>query len=585
MSTLATQQIKDRLSIVDVVSSYVKLEKAGKNFKAKSPFANERTPSFYVSPDRGMYYCFSTNQGGDIFTFVEKMEGVDFKGALKILAERAGVALTPMRREDADERDRLYAILEEATRFFEDTFRKTPEAQDYVKERGLNGKTILTWRVGYAPSGWDTLRAHLVSKRFKEHEIEKAGLIKKSEKGSGYYDRFRGRVMFPISDTSGRVIAYSGRVLPHASNPEYKPDAAKYINSPETALFSKSHVLYGYSLAKNTIRKLNCSILVEGQMDVVLSHQAGYTNTVASSGTALTPEQLGLLARLSNNLVMAFDADRAGISSAGKGITLALGRGMDVKVAALPQGADPADLVRKGSEAWRSVVRGAKHVIDFYLDYLSEVHKDARRLRLSVGEIIVPFLAQIPNKIDQAHFVAKVAERLRINEEPIWEELRRHKSPAAVPSPQAREAPSPAPLKDARRQTIAERLATLIWWQKREPEASRTLDIDSIEQRLLEVMGEEHFKAVMEKIGREENKVLFEAEMLYDESHTLVSDVEELLLNLEKEFLREAYLAALQELRRAEERKDATDVEHWLNECKKLSARLGTRAGPEKRET
>lgn len=581
MASDATQQIKDRLSIVDVVSSYVKLEKAGKNFKAKSPFTNEKTPSFYVSPDRGMYHCFSTNQGGDIFTFVEKMEGLDFKGALKLLAERAGVELTPLRPEEADERDRLYAILEAATRFFEDTYTQSPEAQAYVGERGLNQKSVHTWRVGYAPSGWDSLKQHLGTLKFKEHEMEKAGLIKKSEKGNSFYDRFRGRVMFPISDTSGRVIAYSGRILPHESNPEYKPDSAKYINSPETVLFSKSHALYGYSLAKNSIRKLNCSILVEGQMDVVLSHQAGYTNTVASSGTALTNPQLGLLSRLSNNLVMAFDADRAGIASAGKGITLALARGMDVKVAALPKGDDPADLVRRGVEEWRKVVRGAKHVIDFYLDHLELEHKDPRRLRLVVGETVVPYLASIPNKIDQAHFVAKTAERLRINEEPIWEEVKRYRT--SSPSADAEMAPVKAvasPLEQFRKQSIEERLAVLLLWQKNQLESERLIDTQVIEARLVEVMGEVRFKEVLEHAIAEENKVLFEAEMLYDESHTLKNDVEELLRNLERESLREAYTSALEELRRAEERQDPAAVEHWFAECKKLGSQLGSRGGP-----
>lgn len=579
MASDVTQQIKDRLSIVDVVSSYVKLEKAGKNFKAKSPFTNEKTPSFYVSPDRGMYYCFSTNQGGDIFTFVQKLEGVDFKGALKLLAERAGVELTPMRREDADERDRLYAALEEATRFFEKTYAGSKEAQEYVKERGLTSKSVMTWRVGYAPSGWSGMLDHLKKKGFIEQEIEKAGLIKKSEKGGGFYDRFRGRVMFPIMDTSGRVIAYSGRILPRESNPEYKPETAKYLNSPETSLFSKSHVLYGYSIAKNFIRKFNCSILVEGQMDVVLSHQAGYSNTVAVSGTALASDQLGLLARLSNNVVMAFDADRAGVSSAGKGIGLALARGMDVKVAALPRGDDPADLVRSGPEKWKEVVRCAKHVVDFYLDYLSSEYADPRRLRLVVGETVIPFLVQIPNKIDQAHFVTRIAERLKIAEEPIWEEVRKRaradgKEGAAAPT-----AKVPV-LERFRLQNIEERLAVLLLWQRTLAANERGIDVAEIEQRFRQMIGTERFAQLMERMESEENKVLFEAEMFYDDSHTLLSDVEELLINLEEEALRGTYVAALEALRSAELSGDSSAVNHWLAECKRLSGKLGSRASP-----
>lgn len=574
------QQIKDRLSIVDVVSSYIKLEKTGKNFRAKSPFSNEKTPSFYVSPDRGMYYCFSTNQGGDIFTFVEKLEGVGFKGALKILAERAGVELKPVRKGDVDELGRLHALLEEATRFFEVHLGKMKDAQEYIIERGLTQKSITTWRIGYAPLGWSTMLEYLKKRGFSEREMDKAGLIKKSEKGKGYYDRFRGRVVFPIFDPSGRVIAYSGRILPRASNSEFKPEAAKYLNSPETELFSKSHVLYGYSFAKNAIRKFNCSILVEGQIDVVLSHQAGYTNTVAVSGTALTENQLSLLARLSNNVVVAFDADRAGVSSAGKGIALALARGMDVKVAALPKGTDPADLVRSGAELWREVVRNAKHVIDFYLDYLGGEYTDPRRLRLAVGETVIPFLTSIPNRIDQAHFVSRVAERLKIGEMPIWEEVKKHARKETVKSDGGVQPAKVNLLERFRRQTIEERLAVLILWQKKKPEGERSIDVALLEERLRSAVSEERFAELMLSVEREENKVLFEAEMFYDETHTLLSDVEDLLINLEEESLRDAYVVALEYLRSAELVGDKVAVNRWLSECKRLGGKLGVRVDP-----
>lgn len=582
MASNITEQIKERLTIVDVVSSYVKLEKAGKNFKAKSPFGNEKTASFYVSPDRGMYYCFSTNQGGDIFTFVQKMEGVDFRGALKMLAERAGVVLTEYRKEDIDERERLFNLLEDATRFFEEELKKSPEAQAYIVERGIQQKTSSLWRIGYAPPSWNVLRDHLLSKGFTDKEMEAAGLTKRSEKGGGYYARFRGRIMFPVSDTSGRVIAYSGRILPLASNAEYKPDAAKYINSPETALYSKSHVLYGYDLAKQSIRKWNCSILVEGQMDVVLSHQAGYTNTIAVSGTALTVEQLSLLARLSNNVVMAFDADRAGIISGGKGTMLALARGMDVKVVALPKGDDPADLVRRSPELWRAAVRSAKHVVDFFLDYLSAEYSDSRKLRLAVGEIVLPYVLQIPNKIDQAHFVARIAERLRIQEEPIWEEVKKRGRSASAgfvsgAAPVVARIPRTRLM---RRETIEQHLARIIFWQQKLPEEERLLKVNSVESRFKEAVGEERYATLQEIMGSEENKVFFEVEMLYDGTQSLTNDVEELLSNLEREFLRESYGKALEELRKAEVAQDVEGVARWLKECRILGNKLGSRGSP-----
>ncbi len=274
------QQIKERLSIEEVVSSYIKLDRAGANLKARCPFHNEKTPSFFVSPDRGSYYCFGCGAKGDIFTFIEEFEGLDFKGALKILAERAGVPLVQYNKEKEGEKERLYKAMEEATKFFEKNLVENQEALKYLRERGLENKTIRDFRIGFVKNDWRELYSHLQMIGFTDIEIEKAGLAKKTEKGM--YDRFRGRIMFPISDSSGRIIAFSGRIL------EDDGKSAKYLNSPETPIFNKSSVLFGIDKAKDSIRKNNFSILVEGQMDLILSHQAGFKNTVASSGTAMT---------------------------------------------------------------------------------------------------------------------------------------------------------------------------------------------------------------------------------------------------------------------------------------------------------
>jgi len=418
------EQIKERLGIVDIVSSYIKLDKAGTNYKAKCPFHNESTPSFIVSPTRNTFYCFGCGAKGDVFSFVEQFEGTDFKGALKTLAERAGVEITPLNKEKEDKKTRLYSALEEATTFFENTLEEHAEAKNYIKERGISKKSIETWRIGYAPASWTAMLDALQSKGYSEQELLDAGLIKPSPKGVGHYDRFRGRIMFPIMDSSGRVIAYSGRILPSKENLEFKEDSAKYINSPETTFYEKSRVLYGFHIAKNSIRKHDFSIIVEGQMDVVLSHQAGFTNTVAVSGTALTEHQILLLSRLSGNLVMAFDADSAGIAAGGRGIDLALSHGMDVKVAALPVGKDPADLVSEEKEVWRATIRGAKHVVEFYLDHLEEKYDDMRKRRVAVGSTVIPYIAQIPNKLDQAHFVELTATHLGLAQDPIWDSVR-----------------------------------------------------------------------------------------------------------------------------------------------------------------
>jgi DNA primase len=419
----AVQQIKERLSIVDVVSSYVELHQAGKNFKGKSPFTSEKTPSFYVSPDRGMYYCFSSSQGGDIFTFIQKMEGVEFKDALKILAEKAGVELVPEDPKKKTERERLYDVLEEATKFFEDYRHKHPEVLKYLTDRGVETQTIAKWRIGYAPGpphyGWRELKAHLESKGFTKDQLFKAGLIKGADAGKEPYDVFRDRVMFPIFDASGKVVAFSGRILSKDS------EAPKYVNSPETELFNKSETLYGYHLAKNGIRMLDFALAVEGQFDVVLAHQAGYSNTVAVSGTALTAHHVMLLQRLSNRVVLSLDADKAGIAAVRRAAELMLPRGIDLKVANIIGGKDPADLIKEDVHAFKKVIGSAKPVVEYFLDIFEAQKKDDRQFKLRVREELLPLLLKMSNRIDQEHFETVIAGRIATTKEAVHVEVER----------------------------------------------------------------------------------------------------------------------------------------------------------------
>ena len=423
MASDSVQRIKERLSIVDVVSSYVELHQAGKNFKGKSPFTNERTPSFYVSPDRGMYYCFSSNQGGDMFTFIQKMEGVEFKDALKILAQKAGVELVAEDPKKRSERDALYDVLEKATAFFEERRMRSPEVSAYLLERGVSKETIAKWRIGYAPgpphAGWRELKEYLEKKGCTVQQLLKVGLIKRADAGKEPYDLFRDRVMFPICDTAGKPIAYSGRIFSKDS------EAPKYVNSPETELFNKSEVLFGYDKAKQGIRTLDFALVVEGQFDVVLSHQAGYTNTVAVSGTALTAHHVMLLQRLSNRVVLALDADRAGIAAVRKAAELMLPRGMDIKVASMIGGKDPADMVREDVQKFRKIVGSAVSLIEYLLNITEATKKDERTFKLQVREEILPLIAKITNKIDQDHFENIVAERLKTSKEAVHFEVER----------------------------------------------------------------------------------------------------------------------------------------------------------------
>lgn len=413
------EKIKERLDIVEVVSGYVELQKAGKHFKGKSPFTSEKTPSFFVSPDRGMYYCFSSQKGGDMFTFIEEMEGVDFKGALKILADKAGVELVPEDPKKRDARETQYALLEEATTFFFRTRESSPQVTEYVTSRGVRGETMHGWRIGYAPDGWRGLRSHLAQKGFSDAEMRAAGLIKDAGAGKEPYDVFRDRVMFPIADPSGRVVAFSGRTL------KKEDGIPKYVNSPETEFFQKSEILYGYDRARQGIRQYDFSLIVEGQFDVVLSHQAGYTNAVAVSGTALTEHHVGLLSRLSNRVVLALDADRAGIAAVKRSAHLMLTKGMDVKVARLPEGKDPADLVREDLHAFRKSIGQSMPVVEFLLSTILESALDSRTQKLRVREELLPILLYIPNKIDREHFEGVIATAIDTTRDAIHFELER----------------------------------------------------------------------------------------------------------------------------------------------------------------
>ena len=564
------EQIKERLSIEDVVGSYVKLEKAGVNLRARCPFHSEKTPSFFVSLARNSFYCFGCGAKGDIFSFVEQFEGLDFLGALTLLAERAGVALSRQDPKQDDERQKLLRILEEAAQWYVQELQTAPEAREYLRERGVSEATAEKFLVGFAPPKWRALSEHLRRKGFPDRLLSLSGLTKETERG--IYDRFRGRIMFPINDSAGRIVAFSGRLFgerpPRAGTVE--GEEAKYVNSPETPLFSKSRILYGFDMAKTAIRRNDFSIVVEGQMDLLLSHQAGFGNSVALSGTALTLEQITLLKRLSLNTVFAFDADRAGVLSSGRSASLALSLGMNVKVAALPKGADPADLILKDPELWKKVIRESEHIIDFYLGVLSAEEGDLRTFRLRVQQNVLPFVARIGNRIDQAHFISRIASRLNLAEEPIREELR--KLPASADTSASAGAGVPAPLAVSplsRHDLISRKLIGLLLWQEHLPMPA--IDTRALREKLLECAESAVLNATAASDEVRE-ELLFEAEAAYADTGSLAADVSELVRELSILHLRQALRAATEELRRAEGARDERAVQELLLRVKDIAA-------------
>lgn len=449
------EEIKNRLDIVKVISSYIKLKKAGANYKALCPFHSEKKPSFFVSPARQIWHCFGCGAGTSIFDFIMKIEGVEFGDALRILAQKAGVEL---KREDPKlrtERQRIYEICELATRFFQKQLEASKtglEAKKYLLTRGITEESIKEWQIGYAPDAWQGLSDFLVSQGYRREEIGRAGLAIKNEKGN-FYDRFRGRIIFPVFSLNSQPIGFGGRIFAQKETEEI----AKYINTPNTLLYDKSRILYGLDEAKMEIRKRNFSILVEGYIDVILSHQVGFKNVVATSGTALTPYQLRILKRYSENILTSFDMDIAGNTATKRGIDLAQNLGFNVKIITMPEGSDPADIISKNQKKWKELVESSKSILDFYFETtFSRFDKKTPQGKKEISKILLPVIKRIPNQIEQSHWVKKLAKDLEVREEDVIAELRKIKT--EKPESEVEEL---SPQK-SRKEKLEERIVTLV---------------------------------------------------------------------------------------------------------------------------
>jgi len=537
MST-SVEKIKERLNIVDLLGSYIKLEKAGKNMKARCPFHNEKTPSFFVSPERDSYYCFGCGAKGDIFTFVQEFEGLDFFGALKMLAERTGVTLERGSFEKRDDKEAIFNVLEAACQFFESNLPKSNSAQKYLQKRGLSEKTIKDWRIGFVADDWRALYEYLTARKFSDSEIEQAGLIKRNKRS--FYDRFRGRIMFPIRDSAGRVVGFTGRILPEADDGK----TAKYLNSPETAVFNKSRIIYGFDLAKLAIKKFDYSVIVEGQMDIIMCHQAGFQNVVATSGTALTPEHLTLLRRISNRVIMAFDADKAGFAAATKAWQLALSLGMEVKIAEFKDGPnpdgrvnkDPADVIlsENGKEKFKEALKNSMHIIDFYLVKILTEKLDERKTGKEVQEKILPFLALIDSNIEKAHWVKRISEKTGIGENAIWEDLKKVKVEAGVAGAEVKTGEFKDKILIERKDSILRRVSGIMYWLERDRD--NLINIEETKLQIKEIIGEENYEILLQTPEQILNEATFEAEQYYEKKR-IQGVLDELLRELEKEYI------------------------------------------------
>lgn len=486
------EEIRSAVDIVDVVSDYVALKKRGANFFGLCPFHSEKTPSFSVNPERGIYKCFGCGKGGNVFSFLREIEKIDFIEAVRLLAERAGVTLPSPSSADAQASsvvDSIHHALRMAGRFYHQQLTETESgkrALEYLRERGFEDETIRHFGLGYAPDAWDALINHAEKESTSIEYLEMAGLVVKRDKGEGYYDRFRGRVMFPLLTQVGQVVGFTGRIL------DGDEKQAKYVNTPETRVYHKGRLLYGLHFAKNDIRKAEEAYLVEGNTDVISMHQCGVTNTVATSGTALTPTQVKLLGRYTDSVILLFDADLAGVSAMERSIDLLLEANMKVRTLRLPEGYDPDSFVRKkGRDGF--LIFSDTHKTDFVAFKLSVAgytgsETDPEKVWEAIQRVLKS-VALIPNAVRQEGYLRLLAEQTGMPEDKLRSELstlaggRRRPSTRRRPAERSRQ-----PVDEARETNVRE-------------------DIGPREQTLVRLMlehGEELIGFVLGHMGLEE---------------------------------------------------------------------------------
>ena len=427
------QEIKDKLDIVDVLMEYLPLKNAGSgSFRTTCPFHAEKTPSFYVSREKQIWHCFGCGTGGDMFSFIMQIDGLDFPDALRILAEKAGVEVARYTSEKTNTDQRLLAMHELAASFYAKVLESSPQAEaarTYVKSRQIPVELVGTFRLGYAPSDWNSLSNFLERRGFSASEIVQAGLALKKKSGQGIFDRFRERIMVPLCDPQGKCVGFTGRLIG-----EVQKGQAKYMNSPETPIYHKSDVLFGFHLAKQEARQKKAMIVVEGNLDVIASHKAGAHHVVASSGTALTFAQLNRLKRIASTLIFSFDADAAGFDAAQRGIKLARGEGFDVRVASLPTGSgkDPDEVIQKDPQVWLSAIENTIPIIEYYLKQAIK-GRDLTKVdnKRYVSQMILPELVEIEDVIEREHWLRVVADLLATDINVLRDSLKNSKKPVS----------------------------------------------------------------------------------------------------------------------------------------------------------
>lgn len=416
----AVTEVKAKLLIEDVISEYVQLKRSGRNLKGHSPFGAEKTPSFMVSPDKQIWHDFSSGKGGDMFTFIQEVEGLDFKETLELLARKAGVDLEQFKGKSTNnskEKERLYEVIDLSARFYQAQLKNSKQALEYIlKKRAFTKETVLLFRLGYSPNTGDALYTFLRTKGYSDQEMTRAGLITKRYRGPG--DMFRGRLMVPLSDAQGRVVGFTARQLVDDK------ESPKYINTPSTLLYDKGRQVYGLHLAKDAIRKAGYSVVTEGNLDVIASHQAGVKNVVASAGTALTEYHLKDLNRYAGDIRFAFDADRAGMNATERAIPLAQKIGVNVSIITIPDGKDPDDLVREDPKIWQSVIESHQYAVDWLIDrYRAIFDITSGKGKREFTDVVLAVIRGLTDQVEQDHYTAELAKIIGVSHEAMRAKL------------------------------------------------------------------------------------------------------------------------------------------------------------------
>lgn len=416
-------QIQEKTDIVEVISRYVPLKKTGRSYKAPCPFHNEKTPSFIVSPDKQIYHCFGCGAGGNVFSFLMRYENMQFPEVIEMLAEKAGIVVPQserQRRETDPLADKLYAINETACGFFQDCLAQNAFAKEYLASRGVNDEAIKKFKIGYAPNAWENLLNYFKNKNFDAKILEKGGMVIANDKG-GHYDRFRNRITFPIMDMKSRVLGFGARVL-DASLP-------KYINSPETPIYSKGKNLYGLNFAKDAIRAKGHALIVEGYLDFLIPYQAGAQNIIATLGTALTTDQIKLLKRCASTVIMVYDPDEAGEAASLRNLDLFITEDVNVYIAELPKGLDPDNFIRKfGLDEFSKLVKSSKNLFEYKFDKLQKRFDiTTTHGKSGIASEMLPTISRINNAVTRSELLKKLSAKLSVDEDALKEELKKVK--------------------------------------------------------------------------------------------------------------------------------------------------------------